>query len=114
MRSGYIIAVDGNKNQMKQVTGGVLLGDLQYTGNEEEATEFITDSNGSIAIYNILEGDYEIIETSIGDNIYYEIDEEFISWESNAGGGEGSRFTVTVKRQNLQKPKTHPVTNMIH
>jgi len=105
VRSGYIIAVDGNKNQIKQVTGGILLGDLQYTGSEEEATEFITDSNGSIAIYNIIEGDYEVIETSIGDNIYYEIDEEYISWESNAGGGEGSRSTVTVKRQKSTETK---------
>ena len=63
----YIIAVDSNGTVQKRPVGTIHLGNLQYTSNESEATEFITDSKGEIKIYNLLTGTYQVIETSVGD-----------------------------------------------
>lgn len=95
----YIIAESNNTKQSK-VTGSVLLSNLYYTANEKEATEFITDSNGIIEIHNLLIDTYQVIEVSIGKNTAYEIDDDYITWESNLNNdGKGRIAQVKVNRQ---------------
>ena len=43
-------------------------------GNESNARVFYTDSNGMIQIQDLLRGNYQAIETSIGDNYGYVVD----------------------------------------
>lgn len=50
---------------------------IQYVDNVEEATEFVTDSNGEILIENILIGDYIVYETK-NPNHGYEVNPEGI------------------------------------
>ncbi len=95
----YIIAESGNTRQSK-VIGKILLSNLYYTTNEEEATEFITDKDGIIEIHNLLMDTYQVIEISIGNNMAYEIDDEYITWESNVNSdGKGRIAQVKVNRQ---------------
>ena len=95
----YIIAVDSNGKVQKQVTGTIHLGNIQTTTNINDATAFITDSNGMIRIYNIPTGRYQAIETSIGDNFGYEVGDGYITWESNVGTGSGNNSSVNVTRE---------------
>ncbi len=95
----YIIAVDSNGKVQKQVTGTIHLGNIQTTTNINDATAFITDSNGIIRIYNIPTGRYQAIETSIGDNFGYEVGDGYITWESNVGTGSGNNSSVNVTRE---------------
>lgn len=95
----YIIAVDQNKTEQKKVIGSIHLGNLKTTSNKENATEFITGENGLIEIYNILIGIYTVEEVSIGNNIQYEIDDNYIYWESDKGNGKGHIAKVIVERQ---------------
>ncbi|MCF0124411.1 MAG: hypothetical protein HUJ68_01405, partial [Clostridia bacterium] len=91
----WIIAVDENGTQ-KTVIGSVQLTELKYTDNKEEATEFITDSTGYVKIYNVIVGEYIIEEVSIGDNVFYGVDEKYISWDDgngNTGNGNGAIIT---------------------
>lgn len=71
----------GEKNLFEPtVKGKILLNDLEYTSNKEEATDFITDDNGKIQIYNILEDRY-IAEEIEGPDIFgYELDDESVEW----------------------------------
>ena len=101
-KNEYIIAVDQQGSEQKKVTGEILLGNLHYTPNEEEATEFFTNEDGLIGIYNIITGTYQAIETTIGENNQgYEIDDDYISWETEEGKeiGQGRVATITVERQ---------------
>lgn len=111
-KGNYIIAVDQNKVEQKKVVGTIYLGDLKTTSNKENATEFVTNSNGLIEIYNILKGTYTVEEVSIGDNIQYEIDDKYIYWESDKGSGNGHIATVEVERQ--KSYDTTPNNNVIN
>ncbi len=98
----YIIAVDQQGSEQSKVTGEILLDNLHYTQNEEEATEFFTNEYGLIGIYNIITGTYKVMETTIGENNQgYEIDDDYISWETEEGKeiGQGRVATITVERQ---------------
>ena len=95
----YIIAVDSNGKVQKEVTGTIHLGNVQTTTNINDATAFITDNNGMISIYNLLVGEYQVIETSIGDNFGYEVGDGYITWESNMGTGSGNNSSVEVTRK---------------
>lgn len=99
----YIIA--DSYGQQSEVIGYVYLTDLAYTTDVNKATEFVTDSNGGIGIYNLLIDTYQVIETSVGKNTEYEVDDDYISWESNnsANSGVGRDATVTVNRQTSDK-----------
>ena len=108
----YIIAVDQNKVEQKKVVGTIYLGDLKTTSSKENATEFVTNSNGLIEIYNILKGTYTVEEVSVGDNIQYEIDDKYIYWESDKGSGNGHIATVEVERQ--KSYDTTPNNNVIN
>ena len=96
----YIIAIDENGESLTEIKGTVYLSNMQTTDNEAQATEFITDSNGEINIYNMKVGAYDVKETSIGDNNYgYEIDDEYISWDDGTQSGIGDTAIVEVTRQ---------------
>ena len=95
----YIIGVDANGETISKATGTVHLSDLQTTTNINNATEFITDSNGCIQIYNLLIDTYIVSEISVGDNLGYDVDSSFISWESNGAIGSGNTATITITRQ---------------
>lgn len=95
----YIIGVDANGETISKATGTVHLSDLQTTTNINNATEFITDSNGCIQIYNLLIDTYIVSEISVGDNFGYDVDSSFISWESNGAIGSGNTATITITRQ---------------
>lgn len=86
-------------NGEAKVVGNMLVNWLSYTTDENDATEFVTDSGGLIELHNLLTGDYQVIETSVGENIDYELDDNYISWSSNHGNGNGRVANVTVNRQ---------------
>ncbi len=88
---GYVVGIDANGNPIRQVTGSVQFFNMEYTSNIEDATEFITDENGEINIYNIRIGTYTVIETAINIDKYgYELDPNYIYWSSGSGSGEQS------------------------
>ena len=88
----YIIAKTGaDKKKRDKVKEYILLTDIEKTTNENEATEFITDSKGHIEIYNLLIDTYTIKEVSVGadkreENRYFDVDDNYITWSSNANG----------------------------
>ena len=98
----YLIALDENKKVQMKVNGKIYLGGLLTTTNPNGATEFITDSNSRVEIYNLLMGTYQVIETSIGDQFGYDVDADYVSWESSDSSGEGLTATVVVNRQKSQ------------
>ena len=95
----YLVAIDNNGNSQTRVVGSVLLSDMGETNDESSATEFVTDSRGYTEIHNILVGNYQVIETSIGDHPAYELDDNYIFWASNSGSGTGRVANVRVDRQ---------------
>lgn len=97
----YIIAVNEANIVQKQVTGRIYLGNMQYTNNINQATEFKTDTNGLIEIINIIEGTYYVTETSVGNHETYELDDNYITWQAQTSG-KTRNATVTVTRQKLQ------------
>ena len=98
----YIIALDENQKVQTKVNGKIYLGKMLTTTNPNGATEFITDSNSRVEIYNLLMGTYQVIETSIGDQFGYDVDADYVSWESSDSSGEGLTATVVVNRQKSQ------------
>ena len=111
----YIIAVDSNNNIQSSVTGNILLGNLKYTDNKDEATEFITNEEGKIQIYNLLIGDYVIEETSTNNYFGYDIeDSNSISWSTSCmdvfnryenNSGNGKEIQINIKRQKSTETK---------
>lgn len=117
---GYIIAIDNDGNVQKRVEGTINLGGLETTSNEAEATEFITDQDGVVRIYDLLIGEYQVVEVSIGDNFGYELDEAqengldinaIISWESNMGSGTGTTSSIEIFRQSSVDTRPGAGTN---
>ena len=109
----YIVGIDTNGERLTEAIGDVYFGNMETTSNIEEATEFKTDSNGEIRIYNIRVGTYTVQEVSIGDNNYgYEIDDDFISWDNGQESGTGAIATIEVVRQ--RSYETMPETDVIY
>ena len=98
-RGKYIIPV------LNSSAGGVYhVSSLTYTDDIEKATEFFADEQGNMQIHNLLEGNYEVIETSIPDEkesgyYGYEIDDDYITWQSNGMSGSGRIAKIKVERQ---------------
>lgn len=96
----YVVAVDDNGNTQSKVTGTIHLGNMKFTSSENQATEFITDSNGEINIYNMLVDTYTITETAINTVDYgYELDANYIFWINGQTNGKGPSTTVQLSRQ---------------
>ena len=98
----YLIAVDESGNVQTRVTGTIHLGNLQTTDNIDSATEFFTDENGNLEIYNILTGTYTITETSLSDDdidMGYDTDGDYIIWDTEDESGKGNSIKVKVERQ---------------
>ena len=96
----YIIAVNDKGVVQKKVTGIIHLGNMQTTTNANNATEFVTNSNGVVEIYNIKVDTYQVIETSLGNKYYgYALDGAYVSWSSNKGSGTGVTSSIYVNRQ---------------
>ena len=95
----YVVAEDESGTVQSQVTGEIYLGDMQFTTNADNATEFITDDNGHIVVRNMLIGKYNVIETE-NNNYGYDISNDAtIVWESNMGSGTGKVTQVEVVRK---------------
>lgn len=95
----YIIA-EVNQTKQSKITGKAVLSRLHYTSNEQSATEFVTDQDGLIEIHNLMADTYQVIETSVGSNTYYEVDDHYITWESNINAnGQGRVAQVRVNRR---------------
>ncbi len=107
----YIIAKTGaDKKKRDKVKEYILLTDIEKTTNENEATEFITDSKGHIEIYNLLIDTYTIKEVSVGadkreENRYFDVDDNYITWSSNANGNKWSNSVNSNGTKNLPKVK---------
>lgn len=89
-------------------TGIIHVSDMQDAETKEKATTFITNKDGIIEIRNILKGEYEVEEFSLGDDVgdSYEIDNNYITWsyiqkpnKEIKGSGAGHNATVTVVRR---------------
>jgi len=86
----YIIATGGNGSWIFSTT----------TPNESQATTFTTDGNGTIKINEMTPGSYTVEEVSVGSsNNLYELDDNYISWQSNTGSGSRRTATVNVTSQ---------------
>lgn len=96
--NGQYVIADRNGQQSK-VTGNIFLTNIAYTSDINRATEFVTDNKGNIGIYNLLVGEYQVIETSVGGNQSYEVDDNYISWTGNKGTGRGKIAKIKVDRQ---------------
>ncbi len=107
-RGYYLIAVDDNGKVQKTPEGRIFLGNLQYTKDASQATEFRTDKNGIIEIINLLTGDYTVEETSVGAYEGYDVDDKYIFWENDSKKSGTTRYAkVTVTRQtslNTERP----------
>ena len=80
----YIIAIGKNNQKLKSIKGSRMLENIQYTTDEQEATEFITNNEGKIQIFNIPSGNYIVEETDNSNYFGYNIDdEESISWSTS-------------------------------
>lgn len=113
-KGGYVVVMNQRMQLEKQVTGKILVHMMQYTDNVEDATEFITDDNGVIEIYNLLKDNYVVTEMSVGDrnNYYYELDDDYILWGSSQGTGQGREAYITVnRRSSLITSNTNDITN---
>lgn len=75
-------------------TGEVNIQNMTFVNSENDATKFKTDSNGLITINNLLKGYYDVEEISVGDNLLYEIDEDFISWEFKDSNKKGTQSKI--------------------
>lgn len=96
---GYLIAIGRNGSTLSRAVGTTPLGNLSYTGDINQATTFITDSNGQINISNILVGNYEITEISVGGHYGYEVN--------------SSPTTVNVTRQTVQNTERGTPANSV-
>ena len=105
----YIVAIDENGNKQSQVVGTIYLGGMETTTNETSATEFVTDENGNIFIYNILIDTYTVIETSIGDHYGYILEDPYVFWETSTSSGTGLTSTIEVERQESYNTETSVV-----
>lgn len=101
--SGKYLRLKNASGQIQsRVSGRFYVGDIATTTNESQATTFITNVAGLVEIYNLLIDTYTVIETSVGtvnENEGYELDDNYISWSSNAGSGSGRNSKVTVTRR---------------
>ncbi len=106
----YIIAKTGENNKRDKVKEYIVLTDVEKTTNENEATEFITDSKGHIEIYNLLIDTYTIKEVSVGadkreENRYFDVDDNYITWSSNVNNNKWSNSVNSNGTKNLPKVK---------
>lgn len=96
----YIVAIDKQNNSQSNVTSLVNLGNLGKTQNKDLATVFTTGDNGIVEIKNILTGTYYIEEVDVGKEYYgYDLDKDYVFWETSAGNGDGLIGNITVPRQ---------------
>lgn len=102
----YIIAMDANNNAVRTAKGECHIVSLAYTNNIEEATEFVTDSTGKVQISNILIGNYEVVETSVG-YYGYVLEDDYITWKIKTATGEDKE----IKGQSVQVEVTEQKSN---
>ncbi len=96
----YLIAVDHEGKIQKNPEGTIYLSNLQYTLDENEATEFKTDDKAELKVCNLLTGKYTLIETSVGEHDdYYETDGDYIIWDTEQGQEKGKEAVIDVTRQ---------------
>ena len=91
--NGTYVIPDGNQTDIVNA---------YYVDSINDATIFTTDENGEILIKNVLTGIYEVTEIGVGEENenYYEVDDNYISWESNYNlNGSGATSLVMVKRE---------------
>lgn len=118
----YIIIKNDSGEKQSKITGAIHVGSMETTDNKNEATEFITNENGEIQIYNILKGRYIIEEISVGNNYYgYELDENYISWRKTtktedftgiSKPGKGNNIKTYVGRQFSNKTEINSKDSM--
>ncbi len=99
----YLVIHNENDEAQQKVTGKTYLNTMTYTEDFNQATEFITDQNGTIEINNILDGNYKIEETTIGNDENYELDGNYIKWST---GEKGTTANITINRQSSNDTKT--------
>lgn len=96
----YVIAVNDSGSAVRRVVGSIHLSNMQFTSSAGQATEFVTDSSGKVAIYNMLVDNYTVQEVAINTSEYgYELDNNYIFWSSSSGSGKGAIGKVQVVRQ---------------
>ena len=96
----YVIGVGEDGQALSEASGTIYLGSMRTTTDINSATEFKTDSNGQIEIYNIRTGTYTVTEVSVGDNNYgYDIDDDYIEWDNGQTSGNGKDAIIEVTRQ---------------
>ena len=111
-KGNYVIAVDSAGREQKEVRGQIYLGNMKTTSNKNAGTMFLTDKTGKCTVYNIRTGTYVVEESFIGDNNFgYDLDGNYVSWESSSGSGKGLAATVQVTRQRSYNTSEH--TNII-
>ena len=94
---------EGFNSTSNTCTGTVHIQNMTFVENENEATKFITDSEGLIKIYNILKGYYDVEEISVGNNSLYEIDDDLISWDFLANNQSSQTGDVIAEGKDKNK-----------
>lgn len=106
----YVKIIDAKSNEgfnssNNTCTGTVHIKNMIFVDSENEATKFITDGNGLIKIYNILKGNYDVEEKSVGNNPLYEIDENYISWNYVSFQPDNEGNYIRTEEKNMDKSK---------
>lgn len=113
-KDGYIVIKGTNKVKGKITIDYSTKEDysskIDYTGSKEEATIFITDSNGITGINNLFAGTYTITETK-NENYGFILKDENVIW--TIGGenkGTGISKEVTLNSENSKEITTATIT----
>lgn len=107
----YIQVMEGG-NAKKEVTGKITLSEkFREQSYLDVATEFITDENGEIQINNLPVGKYLVREISVPENDkkYFDVENDYISWEVNGKEVEGKSEAVEVNVERQSSTDTENI-----
>lgn len=114
--NGYIVALDKNGSEIRNVSGKVELDKIRYTQNYTEATNFITDNNNQTSISNLPEDKGYTVWSKKGDaytimvydlqieNRYYSYDIN-VKEQTSQVGKEGVRYCISKPDEDEESNK---------
>ena len=101
-KSNYIRVKNENFEYIPTIEGSFIVSNIELTKNKNEATEFVTDTNGKIQLYNISKGNYIVEETETPAYFGYDIeDENMVSWETKTDSST-KKMTIETNKPELE------------
>lgn len=98
----YLQIMKDNNEFIRSITGQYLIADNKFTNNKDEATEFITDENGKIELFNLATGQYIVEEIDNQNYFGYDIeDNNYVQWKTDTYGYK-QNMTITTNKPDLK------------